>query len=166
MYLGPGSISARIGPRINHPEARALFSRIDHVGIVVADLRTARRWYEERLGWTSIGDEYIDHVGVHVSYLRSSGTAGNGPVTLLQLVQPVEPGPVLAHLDAHGEGMHHVCFAVDDIDRALSGLGDPDVHVFEGGRDRLACFLSARPNGVVIELTETEPGGSDGRGKV
>lgn len=142
-----------------------MFSRIDHVAIVVADLGVARQWYEEKLGWVSIGDEYVDAVGVQVSYLRPSVTTRDEPVTLLQLVQPVEPGPVLDHLVAHGEGMHHVCFAVDDIDSALDVLGEDDAHVFAGGRKRLACFLGSRPSGVVIELTETEPGGSTVQGK-
>lgn len=133
-----------------------MFSRIDHVGIVVTEFDNARQWYETQLGWTTIRVEYLEQVGVRLGYLQPSGAAEE-EAAFLQLVQPVRPGPVMDHLRTHGEGMHHVCFAVDDMDEALRRLDEQDVRVFTGGRNRLACFLNATPNGCLIELTEAQP---------
>lgn len=61
-------------------------------------------------------------------------------------------------LDAHGEGLHHVCFAVANIEDALGRLpGESGSRVFLGGRGRRACFLTGTANGALIELTEFEP---------
>jgi catechol 2,3-dioxygenase-like lactoylglutathione lyase family enzyme len=75
--------------------------------------------------------------------------------TTLQLVQPIAPGPLMDELNQRGEGLHHVCFLVDDLDQTLSDLpfagnGAPYV----GGRGSRVCFLSGRRHGVLVELTE------------
>lgn len=134
-----------------------MFSRIDHVGVVVADIASSQRWYEDQLGWTPTDSEYLDSVGVHLCYLRSPDGDDERTVTFLQLVQPVGPGPILDFLNQRGEGLHHVCFAADNLHLALGRMGEDSVRPFVGGRNRLACFLEATPNGVLIELTEVAP---------
>lgn len=126
---------------------------LDHAAIAVADIDAALPYYEETLGLKVVHDEIADDPGVRLCYLD----AGNA---YIQLVEPVRPGPVQQFLDEHGEGLHHICFAVDDIPRMLAAADDGNgVQVFMGGRERLACFLSGTPTGVLIELTETTPHG-------
>lgn len=135
-----------------------MYSRIDHVGIVVSDISDAMRWYLERFEWEIHHKEYIADAGVHLAYLLPAAEDLASGATSLQLVQPVEPGPVLDHLKANGEGVHHICFEVADISKALSELGDDPDRVFLGGRGRLACFLQESPTGVRIELAGPAPG--------
>jgi len=130
-----------------------LYSRIDHVGVVVPDISEALQWYVDSLGWELRHQEYISDVGAHVAYLLPGTQGMEDGATSLQLVQPVEPSAVLDHLRTKGEGLHHICFETANISQALIELGDDPERVFTGGRNRLACFLQESPNGVLIELT-------------
>jgi len=129
---------------------RAMLRRLDHVAIAVRDADQAIPYYRDVLGLPVVGDELAEEPGVRLVYLD----AGN---SLLQLVEPArEDGPVAEFLDQYGEGLHHVCFATDDMADAVARLdGTGQTRIFRGGRDRLACFLVERPNGVRVELTET-----------
>ncbi|GMQ93857.1 MAG: methylmalonyl-CoA epimerase [Acidimicrobiia bacterium] len=138
-----------------------MYGRIDHVGIVVSDLSEAVRWYQERFDWEIHHQEYLDDVGVHLAYLLPTYGNLEGGATSLQIVQPVDPGPVLDHLRTKGDGLHHVCFEVADMSKALSQLGEDPDGVFLGGRDRLACFLQESPTGVLIELIGPAPDAFD-----
>ena len=132
-------------------EASRVIDKVDHVGVVVRSIDDALPFYLDRLRLAVVGREELPEVGVRVAYL-AAGT------TMLQLVEPTRPGPLLEHLDAHGDGLHHVCFAVTDIATALPLLAPgADVPFAMGGRGRRACFLPEHPPGVRIELTETEP---------
>ncbi|MEU7837822.1 VOC family protein [Nonomuraea sp. NPDC052129] len=127
------------------------FDHVDHVGIAVHDADQALPFYVERLGMTVIGDERAEDPGVRLTYLD----AGN---VMLQLVQPFRDGPVARFLRERGEGLHHVCFSVADIETTLAGLpGQESAQIFMGGRGRRACFLLGEPNGVRVELTERDP---------
>lgn len=132
-----------------------LFDRVDHVAIAVRDIDASLPHYTGVYGLPLAGDEEADEPGVRLAYLA----AGN---TFVQLVQPLRPGPVAEFLDAHGEGLHHVCFTVPRIEDALARLpGEHGSRVFQGGRGRRACFLTGTANGALVELTESEP--IDGR---
>jgi catechol 2,3-dioxygenase-like lactoylglutathione lyase family enzyme len=144
-------------------DAQGTFRRIDHVGVVVRDIELARAAYVQSLGLEPDGEEVIDSVNVRLAYLKCRGDRAPA---YLQLVQPTGPGPVADFLAARGEGLHHVCFDVADISRALRQIdGEADTPVFRGGRGRAACFLGTRPGNVLIELTEVGlPGGNAGPG--
>jgi methylmalonyl-CoA/ethylmalonyl-CoA epimerase len=126
-------------------------SRLDHVGIAVESIDAALTYYTDQLGLTVVHDEVADDPGVRLCYV-------DGGDTFIQLVEPIRPGPVREFLDSSGEGLHHLCFATDDLDSALvEWPGQEDARVFMGGRDRRACFVLGNPEGVIIELTEEEP---------
>lgn len=128
-----------------------MIDHLDHVAVLVADLEAAVPYYRERLGLAVVTAEDLPEAGVRVAYLDLGGT-------LLQLVQPTRPGPIDDHLREYGEGLHHLCFAVRDLDDAAPRLADGDPGpVAKGGRDRRSCFLPQRPNGLHIELTELAP---------
>jgi methylmalonyl-CoA/ethylmalonyl-CoA epimerase len=132
----------------------AAVSCIDHVAVAVTDADAASAYYREHLGLAVAHDERLPAIGVRLMYLRA-GTTQTAD-TMVQLVQPIGDGPVADFLAEHGEGLHHVCFAVPALDDALDVLpGESGTGVFAGGRGRRACFLSARPGGALIELTET-----------
>ena len=125
---------------------------IDHVAIAVADADQAAARFAALLGLTVAGDEIVPDAGVRLVYLIGADESAQ---TTLQLVQPVRPGPVRDHLERHGEGLHHVCFAVGSITDTLAGLpGEAGANIFAGGRGRPACFLVTRPCGAMVELVQ------------
>jgi methylmalonyl-CoA/ethylmalonyl-CoA epimerase len=139
---------------MNLPEATESAHFVDHVGILVADADQAAARFAERFGLTVVHDEVVTAVGVRLVYL--AGTDAAVPTTI-QLVEPVRPGPIKTHFDRNGEGVHHVCLAVSDVDATLSALGeDGKTEVFSGGRGRRSCFLSGQTCGTLIELAEMD----------
>ena len=131
--------------------AEPVLDRMDHVAIAVRDVDASLGYYTGTLGLVVVGDERVEEPGVRLIYLDAGGV-------FLQLVSPFRPGPVADFLERRGEGLHHVCFAVPDIARALERIaGEGDARVFLGGRGRRACFLTGTANGALVELTELEP---------
>jgi hypothetical protein len=75
----------------------------------------------------------------------------------LQFVEPLDgDSPLTRWLEEHGEGLHHLCFGVDDVATAVGALSDPGEPVVLGnGRGRVSSFLTAAgSHGVRIECTE------------
>lgn len=128
---------------------------IDHVAIAVRDAERSARWYRESLSMEPVHDEVVIAAGVRLLYLAVA-RSGVGS-TMIQLAEPIGAGPVDTFVRDHGEGLHHVCFAVDDLLATLGSLGEDESGVFRGGRDRRACFLRHRPNDTLIELTDVRP---------
>ena len=127
-----------------------LLRRLDHVAVLVRDTEAALRFYRDRLGLRLASTEEIREPHVRLTYLD----AGNAYV---QLVEPLDPASSLAAaLDEQGEGLHHICFGVDDVPEAISHLSDDGVPTMLGsGRGRLSGFLAlADSHGVRIECTE------------
>jgi methylmalonyl-CoA/ethylmalonyl-CoA epimerase len=123
---------------------------VDHVGVAVADADVTAAWYVKELGLSVSHDETVGEIGVRLVYLSPPGRG-----TAVQLVQPMGPGPVREFLETHGEGMHHLCFAVGDLPhtlRAVTGAGE--AAPFTGARGQRCAFLPPAPGGVLIELTE------------
>jgi len=89
--------------------------RLHHVGIVVADLESARKRYET-LGFAA-GERFVvpeQHIVAIVFH------AGPGYV---ELIQPTDAeGPIARYMAKRGEGTHHVAYAVDDIEATLARL--------------------------------------------
>ena len=144
-----------------------LLRRLDHVAVLVRDTDEALRFYSGRLGLAVASSEEVASLHVRLTYLD----AGNA---YIQLVEPLTgDSPLTVWLDEHGEGLHHICFGVDDVAGAVGELSDPGAEVSLGeGRGRVSSFISADgSHGVRIECTEfvrardvdETPGYLDGR---
>lgn len=128
--------------------------RLDHVALVVRDTDEALRFYRDRLGLRVASSEKIPVPHVRLTHLD----AGNA---YIQLVEPLElDSPLQTWLDEHGEGLHHLCFGVDDVADAVSVLSDDGSPVVLGsGRGRVSSFVTtAGSHGVSIECTEFDRG--------
>ena len=123
--------------------------RLDHIAVLVRDTDAALAFYRDRLGLSVHSSEVLETPPVRLTYLD----AGNAYV---QLVEPLAGASALeAWLREHGEGLHHICFGVDDVPAAVRELSDPGSEVVLGsGRGRISAFVRARDNGVPIECTE------------
>ena len=127
-----------------------LLRRLDHVAVLVRSTDEALRFYERHLGLRCHSSEVIAAPHVRLTYLD----AGNA---YLQLVEPLDPGsPLGTLLDERGEGLHHICFGVDDVEAAVTALSDPGAEVTLGnGRGRVSSFLTADgSHGVRLECTQ------------
>jgi methylmalonyl-CoA/ethylmalonyl-CoA epimerase len=147
----PGATGSSIaGPIDANP---AVVRRIDHVGVIVRDVEASAREFVDRLGMTITGMADLEDGTARLLYLEAGDTT-------LQLVQPLRAGGLADYLAANGEGLHHVCFAVDLLEPALAHLpGEEDRvgSIYMGGRGCRVVFLAARSAGVLVELTETSP---------
>ena len=123
--------------------------RLDHVAILVRDTNEAVKHYEQALGLRLISSETVKALSVRLSYLD----CGNA---FLQLVEPLDPASALAAvLEERGEGLHHICFAVDDVKAAVSAMRGRDDLPLGTGRGRPSAFVDdGDQHGVRIECTQ------------
>lgn len=136
------------------PEATgAGITGVDHVAVIVHDIDAALPYYTGQLGFSLVGDELALDGAVRLAYLD----CGPGS-SMIQLVSPRHPGPLAEFLASRGEGLHHICFTVEDIAATLAALAPgTDVAIGMGGRGRRTAFLPSPPNGLITELTEHLP---------
>ncbi len=130
-----------------------LFRKLDHIAIVVRDTDEALLFYRDKLGLPVVIDERIPSGNVRLTHLDMGNVH-------LQLVQPLtEDHPLRVHLDRHGEGLHHLCFATADVTETLAALPDrgmtarsPVPH--DGPLGRKAGFIDPETSrGVLWEMT-------------
>jgi methylmalonyl-CoA/ethylmalonyl-CoA epimerase len=131
----------------------ARIRRLDHVGIAVRDTTTALAYFRDALGLPVVHAEDNEGAGVRMTYLD----AGNAYVQLLEPRR--DDAPIAAYLEEHGEGIHHVCVAVDDVMEAIRELGQQSGDASQSsalgsGRGRPAAFIPGQAkHGVLIECT-------------
>lgn len=127
-----------------------MIRRLDHVAVVVADTERALQHFRDRLGLVVAAVDEPPEVPVRLTYLD----LGNA---WLQLVEPLDPNhPLASWLGEHGEGLHHICFGVDDVVSELVRIGASHLPVPQlgSGRGRPAGFPAGDPpHGVRIECT-------------
>lgn len=124
--------------------------RLDHVAIAVRDTNSALAEFSIRLGLRRVHSEELSRPAVRLTYLD----AGN---CFIQLVQPLSPeAEIAAWLDEHGEGVHHVCFGVDDVATAVAAIGGETPSAVGSGRGRVSAFVPGSLHGMRIECTQFE----------
>ena len=89
---------------------------LDHLGIAVADLGEALRFYRDALGLEVEGAEEVTAQRVRVHFLAAGDPK-------LELLEGTDPESTVARFVARrGPGLHHVTFRVGDIQAALDEL--------------------------------------------
>jgi methylmalonyl-CoA epimerase len=137
-----------------------MLDRIDHVGVATEDLEGAIALYEGTFGMPVAHRETVESQGVEAVLLD----VGEGHVELLRPLGP--DTPVGKYLEKKGPGLHHVAYAVGDIDAVLGKLRDSGVQLIDeeprvGIRDSRVAFLHPKAtNGVLTELVEPAEGHS------
>lgn len=126
-----------------------MFGRIDHVGIAVEDLERAIELYEGAFGMPLVHRERVDSQGVEAVLLD----VGDGHVELLSPLGP--DTPVGKYLARKGAGLHHVAYAVDDIEATLGALRENGIELIDekprtGIRGSSVAFLHPRSTGSVL----------------
>jgi len=127
-------------------------TRVAHIGIAVTDLDAAASFYKDILGLepaTPVTADGATIVPVHVQGIE------------IELMRPETPdGPVAKFLAKRGPGIHHICYRVPDLERALEEcrsrgyqLVDEAPRAGAGGR-RVAFVHPRSTGGILLELTE------------
>ena len=131
-----------------------MLGRIDHVGVAVEDLEGAIALYEGTFGMPLAHRETVEAQGVEAALLD----VGDGHVELLKPLGP--DTPVGKFVAKRGGGLHHVAYAVADIDAALEELKNRGVELIDseprvGIRSSRVAFIHPRSTGSVLtELVE------------
>lgn len=134
-----------------------MFGRIDHIGVAVEDIDAALELYEAGFQMPLVHRETVAEQGVEAVLLD----VGDGHVELLAPLGP--DTPVGKFMAKNGAGLHHVAYAVDDIDATLERLAETGIKLIDrepriGIRESRVAFLHPRSTGGV--LTEiVEPAG-------
>ena len=127
--------------------------KINHIAIVVENIEEALDFWRDQLGLELDHIEDVPSQASKVAFMP----VGEGEI---ELVQPTDMETGLGkYLEKRGEGMHHICIEVDDIEVALDDLKTKGVRLIDDvphnlpGR-RMAFIHPKAANGVLIELYE------------
>src|ERR1700694_1149140 len=132
--------------------------RIDHVAIIVRNIEQALVFYRDTLGIEPSVVKEVPTEQVRIAFLPMGGPGGSE----IELIEPTTADSSLSKfLDKRGEGLHHICLEVQDIDAALAemqargaGALDKQPRIAAEGR---AIFIHPKAaNGVLLELVEKE----------
>lgn len=129
-------------------------SHIEHIGIAVSNLDTAILLFEKVLGQPCYNIEEVADQKVRTAFFR----VGETKIELLQSTDP--EGPIGKFIEKKGEGIHHIAFAVSDIEEKLaqaasSGIKLIDEKPRKGAEGLDIAFLHPKStNGVLIEICE------------
>ena len=131
-----------------------MLGKIDHVGVAVEDLDAAVALYTGPLGLGVEHREVVDDQGVEAALVE----VGDGHVELLS---PLDPETSVGKfMEKRGPGLHHVAYAVDDIDSALAQARDAGLRLIDeqprtGIRESRVAFLHPESlGGVLTELVQ------------
>jgi methylmalonyl-CoA epimerase len=130
--------------------------RIDHVAVIVRNIEQALQFYRDTLGIEPSAIKEVPSEQVRIAFLPLGGPQGSE----IELVEPLNANSSLAKfLEKRGEGLHHICLEVDDIDASLQEMQEKGAPVLDTqprvAAEGRAIFLHPKgTNGVLLELIE------------
>jgi methylmalonyl-CoA/ethylmalonyl-CoA epimerase len=139
--------------------ATALVTAIDHVGIAVADLDAAIKWYHDHLGMIVLHEEVNEDQGIREAMLSVRGTPVGS--TQVQLMAPLDESSTIAKfLDKRGPGLQQFAYRVSDLDALTERLRKRGIRLTydvprRGTANSRINFIHPKDaGGVLIELVE------------
>lgn len=100
-------------------------SHIEHIGIAVKNLQESIRYYEEVLGLTCYAVEEVPDQKVKTAFFM----VGSTKIELLESTDP--EGPIGKYIEKKGEGLHHIAFAMEDVNVALQEAADKGIQLID-----------------------------------
>ena len=132
-------------------------NKIEHIGIAVKNLDISNELFAALLEAPHYKIEEVASEGVKTSFFKS----GPNKIELLEATNP--ESPIAKFIDKKGEGIHHIAFAVDNIEQEITRLKNEGFTVLnevpkKGADNKLVAFLHPKTtNGVLIELCQDIP---------
>ncbi|GGE24550.1 methylmalonyl-CoA epimerase [Psychroflexus planctonicus] len=132
-------------------------NKIEHLGIAVKDLEAASKTYQTLLNTAPYKEEQVESEGVTTLFFKT----GESKIELLSATN--ENSPIAKFIAKRGEGIHHIAFAVDDIEAEIKRLTSEGFQLLNstpksGADNKLIAFLHPKSsNGVLVELCQEKP---------
>ncbi len=127
-------------------------THIEHIGIAVKNLEESIKFYEDVLGLKCYRIEKVKDQKVKTAFFQ----VGQTKIELLESTD--SEGPIGKFVQKKGEGLHHIAFAVNDVNSSLEELKEINIKLIDettrkGAEDLDIAFLHPKSaNGVLIEL--------------
>lgn len=129
-------------------------THIEHIGIAVKNLNEAIKFYEEILGLKCYAIEEVADQKVKTAFFM----VGQTKIELLESTSP--EGPISKFIDKRGEGIHHLAFAVDGLQKSLDELKEKNITLIDsearkGAEELNIAFIHPKSTfGVLTEFCE------------
>ena len=131
-------------------------THIEHIGIAVNNLQSAVAFYEKVLGLECYKTEEVPDQKVRTAFFRVG-------LTKIELLESTDPeGPIGRFIEKRGEGLHHIAFAVENIEERLAEASDNGISLIDnvprkGAEGLDIAFLHPKSTaGVLIEFCENK----------
>jgi methylmalonyl-CoA/ethylmalonyl-CoA epimerase len=131
-----------------------MLKRINHIAIAVNNIEEATKFYHEVMGLTLSGVEVVTAQKTKVGFFKIGESN-------IELVQPAEPdSPLVKFLETKGQGIHHICFEVEDVEAEVKAYLDKGATLIDqkprpGAHNTKVAFIHPKSSsGVLIELCE------------
>ena len=131
-----------------------MLKKINHIAIAVNNIEEAAKFYQNVMGLNLSGIEVVKAQKTRVGFFKIGESN-------IELVQPSETdSPVAKYLESKGQGIHHICFEVDDVEAEVKALLEKGAAMVDqkprpGAHDTKVAFVHPKSsNGVLIELCE------------
>lgn len=131
-----------------------MLNKVEHIGIAVKNLELANALYAKMLGVSHYKIEEVASENVRTSFFKVGDTK-------IELLEATAPNSAIAKfIEKRGEGMHHIAYAVENIEIAMQALAQDGFRLLnekpkKGADNKLVCFLHPKScNGVLVELCQ------------
>lgn len=131
--------------------------KIEHIGIAVKDLDAAIAQHEVLLGTSCYKRETVESEGVETAFFQV------GPNKIELLGATSQDSPIAKFIEKRGEGIHHIAYAVKDIQSEMERLEADGFKLLNaepkaGADNKLICFVHPKSaGGVLMELCQEKP---------
>ena len=129
-------------------------SHIEHIGIAVKSIDESRKYYEDVLDLKCYSIEEVADQKVKTAFFMVGQTK-------LELLESTDPdGPIGKFIEKKGEGIHHIAFAANDLQKSLNDLKENGIRLIDenpraGAEGLNIAFLHPKStHGVLTELCE------------
>jgi methylmalonyl-CoA/ethylmalonyl-CoA epimerase len=128
--------------------------KLDHIAIAVRSINDSLKFYKDALGLELKGTETVEDEGVHVALIPVGEPR-------IELLEPISEDTAVGRFIAkRGEGLHHICYEVENLEAKIEAMKAQGVKFLEGyprrgAEGKLVAFLHpSSANGVLVELSE------------
>ena len=128
--------------------------KIEHIGIAVEDMAKAEKIFSTIFGKNAYKWEEVISENVKTTFFK----IGESKIELVSATNT--ESPIAKFLEKNREGMHHIAFAVEDIEKEMTRLKKEGIRLLNdrpkvGADNQLICFLHPKDtSGVLIELCQ------------
>lgn len=128
--------------------------KVEHIGIAVKNLAEVNELYTKLFNRAHYKQEDVASEGVSTSFFQL------GETKIEFLESTAEDGPISKYINKKGEGIHHIAFEVEDIEKEMARLKEEGFRLINetpknGADNKLVAFIHPKStNGVLVELCQ------------